>query len=119
MEGGVRRIAYRADHQGNLEIWHIPKKFDPLVEEFLRSKRPVIYDPTIKQSFEEMWPKLSPSPATIAELEVGGSPEKPKEHAWDVIAKFRGKSLNNWYFSVIFWFFYVKKIFDTFSSKFC
>lgn len=70
IEGHLRRVAYRTDHQGKVDIWHIPRKFDPLVEEFLRSKRPVIYDPSMKQSFEEIWPRLHPPPPSIADLEV-------------------------------------------------
>ena len=57
-EGHVQRVAYRADNNGHIAVWKIPHNFDPLVEEFLRSKRPIVYEPTLDQSLEKVWANI-------------------------------------------------------------
>ncbi|KAH7697815.1 CBR-RBC-2 protein, partial [Aphelenchoides avenae] len=57
--------AYRTDHQGNVSVWHVPKNYDVLVEEFIRSRRPVAYEPNIRQSFAGFWDRLSPKPPSV------------------------------------------------------
>lgn len=57
-EGHIQRVAYRADSNGHIAVWKIPHNFDPLVEEFLRSKRPIIYEPTLDQSLDKVWAKV-------------------------------------------------------------
>uniref|UniRef100_A0A915CPE1 Uncharacterized protein n=1 Tax=Ditylenchus dipsaci TaxID=166011 RepID=A0A915CPE1_9BILA len=65
-DGRRRRVAYRVDQHGSLSVWHIPKNYDLLVNEFIRSRKPVVYEPTIRQSFAEVWNRLNPSPPNIS-----------------------------------------------------
>jgi len=64
-DGRQKKVAYRADNNGKISIWKIPSNFDPLVEEFLRSKRPILYDPTLEQSLSSVWNSLNPKPAGV------------------------------------------------------
>ncbi|KAI6215429.1 hypothetical protein M3Y94_00384300 [Aphelenchoides besseyi] len=64
-DGETRKVAYRVDHQGSLSVWNIPKNFDALVEEFIRTRKPSVYEPTTRQSFDEVWEKLNPPPPSI------------------------------------------------------
>ncbi|KAI6240020.1 hypothetical protein M3Y99_00485600 [Aphelenchoides fujianensis] len=61
----ARKVAYRVDHQGSLSVWNIPKNFDALVEEFIRTRKPSVYEATTRQSFDEVWEKLNPPPPSI------------------------------------------------------
>jgi WD40 repeat protein len=68
-EGNIQRVAYRADSNGHIAVWKIPHNFDPLVEEFLRSKRPIIYEPTLDQSLDKVWAKVKSSLPAIYNTE--------------------------------------------------
>uniref|UniRef100_A0AC34RE37 Uncharacterized protein n=2 Tax=Panagrolaimus sp. JU765 TaxID=591449 RepID=A0AC34RE37_9BILA len=65
VDGHIRRYAYRADATGKISILKIPNHFEPLVEEFLRTKRPIVYDPTMEQSLSSVWSNLTPKPPGI------------------------------------------------------
>ena len=64
-DGRQKKVAYRADNNGKISIWKIPSNFDPLVEEFLKSKRPILYDPTLEQSLSSVWNNLNPKPPGV------------------------------------------------------
>ncbi|KAL3108643.1 hypothetical protein niasHT_015565 [Heterodera trifolii] len=62
-------VAYRVDEQGAISMWHIPNNLDFLVNEFIRHRRPIVYEPTIKQHISEAWARLVPPPPTLVETE--------------------------------------------------
>uniref|UniRef100_A0A7E4VMZ0 WD_REPEATS_REGION domain-containing protein n=1 Tax=Panagrellus redivivus TaxID=6233 RepID=A0A7E4VMZ0_PANRE len=64
-DGHPRRVAYRADNNGRIAVWRIPHNFEPLVEECLRSKRPIVYNPTLEESLPRVWRALKPGPPGI------------------------------------------------------
>lgn len=66
-----RRIVYRVDDHGSISFWHVPKNLELLVSEFVRTRRPIVYEPTIKQSLAEAWARLTPTPPSITEIEEG------------------------------------------------
>lgn len=76
------KVAYRADEKGRLSVWAIPKNFDSLVEEFIKKRNPtskkqfvlnivLVYEPTIRQSFADVWSRLNPLPPNIFGVEEG------------------------------------------------
>ncbi|CEF62967.1 Rabconnectin-3B [Strongyloides ratti] len=67
-----RNTVYRGDQNGNLSIWHLPKQCDPLIEEYLRTKRPVLYEANASQSMQSLWNLMSNNtPPSISEVEEG------------------------------------------------
>uniref|UniRef100_A0A914GXQ8 WD_REPEATS_REGION domain-containing protein n=1 Tax=Globodera rostochiensis TaxID=31243 RepID=A0A914GXQ8_GLORO len=64
-----KKVAYRVDQQGSISLWNIPKNLEFLVNEFIRNRRPIVYEPTIKQHISEAWARLVPPPPTLVETE--------------------------------------------------
>ncbi|KAL7075515.1 hypothetical protein ACQ4LE_005347 [Meloidogyne hapla] len=66
-----RQITYRLDEQSSsISFWHVPKNLELLVSEFVRTRRPIVYEPTIRQCLSDAWNRLSPTPPTIANFEA-------------------------------------------------
>uniref|UniRef100_A0A0N4ZTC0 WD_REPEATS_REGION domain-containing protein n=1 Tax=Parastrongyloides trichosuri TaxID=131310 RepID=A0A0N4ZTC0_PARTI len=67
-----RNTVYRGDQSGNLAVWHLPKQCDPLIKEYLRTKRPVLYEANASQSMQSLWNLMANnSPPSINEVEEG------------------------------------------------
>ncbi|KAF7639543.1 hypothetical protein Mgra_00000872 [Meloidogyne graminicola] len=66
-----RQITYRLDEQSSsISFWHVPKNLELLVSEFVRTRRPIVYEPTIRQCLSDAWSRLSPTPPSIANFET-------------------------------------------------
>uniref|UniRef100_A0A915MZD2 WD repeat-containing protein 7 n=1 Tax=Meloidogyne javanica TaxID=6303 RepID=A0A915MZD2_MELJA len=69
-----RQITYRLDEQSSsISFWHVPKNLELLVSEFVRTRRPIVYEPTIRQCLSDAWSRLSPTPPAIASFESGST----------------------------------------------
>uniref|UniRef100_A0A914LM41 WD_REPEATS_REGION domain-containing protein n=1 Tax=Meloidogyne incognita TaxID=6306 RepID=A0A914LM41_MELIC len=69
-----RQITYRLDEQSSsISFWHVPKNLELLVSEFVRTRRPIVYEPTIRQCLSDAWSRLSPTPPAIANFESGST----------------------------------------------
>ncbi|CAK5091492.1 unnamed protein product [Meloidogyne enterolobii] len=69
-----RQITYRLDEQSSsISFWHVPKNLELLVSEFVRTRRPIVYEPTIRQCLSDAWNRLSPTPPAIANFESGST----------------------------------------------
>uniref|UniRef100_A0A915LEL4 Uncharacterized protein n=1 Tax=Meloidogyne javanica TaxID=6303 RepID=A0A915LEL4_MELJA len=65
-----RQITYRLDEQSSsISFWHVPKNLELLVSEFVRTRRPIVYEPTIRQCLSDAWSRLSFTPPAIANFE--------------------------------------------------